>query len=222
MKKLPPGDANIFTDYIIPAVLPLASDPNPTTRATVAKCIARLAETAQLFLELFEDIKNNPQLDLDTDTNIYHMSYDASLKELHDLFQEIILILLTDKSAYVKRSLLPEISGLCLFFGRQRANEALISHLVTYFNDPDWVLRSEFCDAVVGISTFIGPHSFNEFLLPLLVMALTGSKFLHRSSGVCGGKSFKRACHPCRAWFDSTNQTKRISKANGPTSHPSK
>ena len=173
VEKLPPGDVNICTDYIIPAIGPLASDPNTLVRGTLAKCIARLAETSLLFLELFEDLKNDPALDLDMETNIYHMTYDASLKELHDLFQEIILILLTDNNASVKKNLLPDITRLCIFFGRPRASEALVSHLITYFNDADWTLRSDFCESIVGISTFIGPQGFNEFLLPLLIMALT-------------------------------------------------
>jgi phosphoinositide-3-kinase regulatory subunit 4 len=63
---------------------------------------------------------------------------------------------------------------LCIFFGKQKANDFLLSHIITYLNDPDWSLRAAFCEAIVGIGTFVGQQSLEQFILPLLNMALTG------------------------------------------------
>ena len=220
METLPPGDVNIFTDYLIPAISPLAADQSPILRIMLSRCIARLAESSLLFLELFEELKNDPALELDMETNIYHMTYDASLKELQDHFQEILSVLLTDTNVTVKKGLLPDISRLCIFFGRPRASEALVSHLITYFNDSDWTLRSDFCDSIVGISTFIGPHGFNEFLLPLLIMSLTGINWLNRPPRIRCRKGVEFLGYTYRAWNDKSHQIKRARKVDRSLANP--
>lgn len=55
--------------------------------------------------------------------------------------QEQIATLLIDPESAVKRALLINITCLCLFFGRQKANDVLLSHMITYLNDKDWMLR---------------------------------------------------------------------------------
>jgi phosphoinositide-3-kinase regulatory subunit 4 len=55
--------------------------------------------------------------------------------------QELVLALMSDPESIVKRAIVPAMPELCLFFGRQRANDALLSHLITYLNDRDWQLR---------------------------------------------------------------------------------
>jgi len=69
------------------------------------------------------------------------MTYDQSLLELQDLIQEEVTTLLIDSQAIVKKTLLQEIPRLCIFFGRRKANDVLLSHMITYLNDPDWTVR---------------------------------------------------------------------------------
>lgn len=43
------------------------------------------------------------------------------------------------------------ITRLCVFFGRQKANDVLLSHMITFLNDKnDWHLRGAFFDSIVG------------------------------------------------------------------------
>jgi phosphoinositide-3-kinase regulatory subunit 4 len=151
----------------------MSNDKSSMVRATLAKCIPLLAESSLLFLELFEALRDSPTFDVDH-SNLYHMNYDLGLKALQDGFQDILLVLLTDPSSGVKKSLLMNTSRLCIFLGRQKSCDFLISHLITFLNDSEWTLRSSFCESVVGIGTFIGAQGLEQFILPLLIMALTG------------------------------------------------
>ncbi len=56
-------------------------------------------------------------------------------------FRNTYLALLMDPSSIVKRAVLHDISFLCIFLGRQRTNDVLLSHMITYLNDRDWLLR---------------------------------------------------------------------------------
>jgi phosphoinositide-3-kinase regulatory subunit 4 len=57
------------------------------------------------------------------------------------VIQEQATILLIDPESSVKRALLTDITSLCVFFGRQKANDVLLSHMITYLNGKDWMLR---------------------------------------------------------------------------------
>ncbi len=100
------------------------------------------------------------------------------MKDLQDLLQEEVVALLTDSESAVKIALLKEMPRLCIFFGKQKANDLLISHIITYLNDLDWKLRSAFCEAIVGVGTFAGTLTLEQFILPLLVMAITDGEEL--------------------------------------------
>jgi phosphoinositide-3-kinase regulatory subunit 4 len=58
------------------------------------------------------------------------------------LIQEIVADVLIDSDSSVKRALLHSMTRLCIFFGRQKASDFLLSHMITYLNDHDWQLRS--------------------------------------------------------------------------------
>lgn len=163
----------MFPDYILPGLKSFSTDPCEYIRATYAQCISKIAENALLFLELSQLVKTDSLIDVEGDANRYYLSYDANLKDLQEIIQEDVIALLTDPSPSVKRSLLSEMPRLCIFFGKQKANDFLISHIITYLNDFDWSLRSSFCEAIIGIGTFAGTVALEQFILPLLVMALS-------------------------------------------------
>jgi hypothetical protein len=81
---------------------------------------------------------------------------------------------LIDRDTAVKRALLTEISRLAKFFGKQRSNDLLLSHLITYFNDSDWMLRAAFLDSVLGVARYVGAQSLKMFILPILRQAIAG------------------------------------------------
>ena len=55
-----------------------------------------------------------------------------------------------------------------MFFGRQKANDVLLSHMITFLNDKqDWHLRGTFFDSIVGVASYVGWQSL-AMLKPLL------------------------------------------------------
>lgn len=85
---------------------------------------------------------------------------------------------LVDKSSVVKRAILRNTSSLCIFLGRQKANDLLLSHMLTYLNDRDWMLRYAFFQSIVDVAVCVGGRSLDEYILPLMVQALSGKAHL--------------------------------------------
>eukprot|EP00842_Homolaphlyctis_polyrhiza_P006602 jgi/Hompol1/6943/HPOL_000975-RA len=176
VKSLTPSDANIFPEYLLPSLRRFATDSNVLARAAYAQCISTIAEIALQFLELAQILKAENTTDLDMDTSLFQISYDTNLRDLQETIQEDVVALLIDSESIVKRSLLYEMPSLCIFFGRQKANDILLSHMITYLNDQDASLRSAFCETIVGVGTFVGMRSLEEYILPLMIQALTDSE----------------------------------------------
>ena len=105
----------------------------------------------------------------------FELPYDAALQDLQNALQEQLAALLVDPSSVVKRALLHDISALCIFLGRQRTNDVLLSHMITYLNDRDWLLRHAFFDAIVDVAACAGGRSLEEYILPLMIQALSGA-----------------------------------------------
>ncbi|GES86228.1 ARM repeat-containing protein [Rhizophagus clarus] len=176
VETITPSNATIFPEYIMPNLRKFANDPEIFVRMTYAQCIASLAETALRFLELTQSFKSEA---LNNDTDIddsYETTYDATLHELHSIIQEQVSTLLTDSESAVKRALLHNITSLCIFFGKQKANDELLSHMITYLNDRDWMLRSAFFESIIGVGTFVGGRSLEEYILPLMIQSLSDSE----------------------------------------------
>ncbi len=102
------------------------------------------------------------------------VSYDASMLDLQSAIQDQLSALLVDPSPVVKRAMLHNISALCIFLGRQRTNDVLLSHMITYLNDRDWLLRFAFFDCIVDVAACAGGRSLEEYILPLMIQALSG------------------------------------------------
>ncbi|CAO3700820.1 unnamed protein product [Rhizopus microsporus] len=175
VESISPINARIFPEYILPSLRSFTTDPDALVRSTYASCIALLAETALRFLEMTQFLKtDNIYLsDLESEDLDFESSYDSHLQELQSVIQEQTTLLLIDKSSSVKRALLTNITSLCVFFGRQKANDVLLSHMITYLNDKDWMLRSAFFESIKGVGTFVGARSLEEYILPLMIQALT-------------------------------------------------
>lgn len=103
----------------------------------------------------------------------YQHSFDVAKLELLEHFEAHTKALLTDSDASVRRAFLGSVSSLCVFFGSSKANDVILSHLNTYLNDKDWILKCAFFQTIVGVATFVGGTSLEEFILPLMIQALT-------------------------------------------------
>lgn len=86
--------------------------------------------------------------------------------------------MLTDNDSMVKVAILGNILPLCRFFGRERTNDIILSHLITYLNDRDPALRLALIQNISGISILLGPITFEQYILPLLVQTLIDSEEL--------------------------------------------
>lgn len=102
-------------------------------------------------------------------------NYDTGKQELQSQVQEHITPLLTDPSTVVKRALLIDVGALCNFFGRPKANDAVLAHLVTYLNTHDWLLRKAWNEHALEVARCVGPRSLEEYILPLLTLSLSGA-----------------------------------------------
>ena len=177
VKSITSSDANIFPEFILPNLKHFTADSNVLVRAAYAQCIPVLAEVALHFLELAQLLKSESQAnEKDMDPSLFQMTYDSNMRDLQDTIQEDVVSLLIDADPLVKRSLLTEIPRLCIFFGRQKTNDIILSHIITYLNDVDWLLRVAFCEAIVSVGMFVGMRGLEEYILPLMVQALTDSE----------------------------------------------
>lgn len=88
--------------------------------------------------------------------------------------QDHVAPLLSDPDPAVKRALLVEIGDLCTFFGRLKANDAVLAHLVTYLNTRDWLLRKSWNQSAVNVAACVGSSSLEEYILPLISLSLAG------------------------------------------------
>jgi phosphoinositide-3-kinase regulatory subunit 4 len=104
------------------------------------------------------------------------------LQDIQSVVEEQATTLLVDPSSHVKRAMLSSVADLCLFFGRQKSNETVLSHIMTYLNDKDWMLRLAFFDGIVGVGAFIGIRAIEEYVLPLMLQALAGMSSLEFGS----------------------------------------
>jgi phosphoinositide-3-kinase regulatory subunit 4 len=107
-------------------------------------------------------------------SGVVEPDYDSMLIEIQAVVEEQATTLLVDPSSQVKRAFIASIADLCLFFGRQKSNETVLSHIMTYLNDRDWLLRLAFFDGIVDVGAFIGIRAVEEYVLPLMLQALAG------------------------------------------------
>ncbi|XP_034112956.1 phosphoinositide 3-kinase regulatory subunit 4 [Drosophila albomicans] len=160
VKDIPRSDANVFPEYILPYITDLASDSSAViVRVAFARNIAALAKSAVYFLE--ETQRNAPN-DMPTPR------YEAELNALHDIVRQAVLSLLTDTQPIVKQTLMESgICDLCAFFGKEKANDVILSHIMTFLNDEDKNLRGAFYDNIAGVAGYVGWQA-SDILVPLL------------------------------------------------------
>ncbi|XP_044311713.1 phosphoinositide 3-kinase regulatory subunit 4 isoform X2 [Varanus komodoensis] len=181
VKEVPRNDINIYPEYILPGIAHLAQDEATIVRLAYAENIALLAETALRFLELVQlknlNMENEPNSEEADDAMHPSENYDTELQALHEMVQQKVVTLLSDPENIVKQTLMENgITRLCVFFGRQKANDVLLSHMITFLNDKnDWHLRGAFFDSIVGVAAYVGWQS-SSILKPLLQQGLSDAE----------------------------------------------
>lgn len=181
-----PVNAYAFPEYIFPRLQPFIPGPNsnPSTvvRAAYASCIASLAQSSLRVLDMVQALRSDVRLQTLVPAGTeagwsedasYRNLYDVARVDLMEFFEVHAKALLTDPDISVRRAFLGSVSSLCVFFGNPKANEVILSHLNTYLNDRDWILKCAFFEAVVGVAAYVGSTSLEEFILPLMVQSMT-------------------------------------------------
>ncbi|KAI4252569.1 MAG: hypothetical protein LQ352_004231 [Teloschistes flavicans] len=180
-----PVNANVFTEYIRPRLQNIVeqspSARKPLLRGTYASCLATLAHTSSRILDLVQALRADgsiPTIDPEIEDGVpasagYQNLFDVVKLDLIVYFENHAKALLTDSDASVRRAFLSSVSSLCVFFGTPRASDVVLSHLNTYLNDHDWILKCAFFQTVVGVATFVGGTGLEDFILPVMVQALT-------------------------------------------------
>ncbi|WVF66213.1 hypothetical protein IAT40_000953 [Kwoniella sp. CBS 6097] len=172
INSITPQNATFIPEYLLPQMRHLSLDNDIFVRATYARGLVRVADTAVKMLEMSQATKGvNPGLTPES-SGIIEPDYDAMLQEIQAVVEEQATILLVDAHPPVKRSMLASISDLCLFFGRQKSVDTVLSHIMTYLNDSDWMLRLAFFDGIVDVGAFIGVKAIEEYVLPLSLQSL--------------------------------------------------
>ena len=184
VKVISPVNSHVFQEYIVDRMAPFLDNqktkPSPIVRATYAACIGSLASTASRFLDMVATLRADGSLptvdpeaeELDQQPAAYGL-YDNARAELIETFEKHTKSLITDADPSVRQAFLGSVPDLCMFFGTTDANDIILSHLNTYLNGRDWELKCAFFETGVGVATFLGGVSLEEFILPLMVQALT-------------------------------------------------
>ena len=184
VKYVPRAEVNTFPEYILPALLPLCQDYSVRVRSALARRLADIAELAVRFLDLValgcgssssgEEATTLAPLPA---TAVDICSYDTEVAALHDMLSQAVTLLLEDQVNAVKQVLVHYgAARLAVFFGRQRANDVLLSHMITFLNDKtDAQLRHAFFDNIAGVAAFVG-WQCSPILKPLLQQGLADSE----------------------------------------------
>lgn len=173
-----PVNVLLFSEYIIPRLSNLLSNAPPYLRMVFASCLPYLAQTSLRFHDMATILKTTvleTSIDPETENEGFNTAgmFDVSKESLISDFETFAISMLTDPEANVKVALLRNILPLCSFFGKEKTNDLILSHLITYLNDKSSFLRISFVEAVVGLSIYVGTTSLEHYILPLLVQTLT-------------------------------------------------
>lgn len=160
-----PGNTGLFSEYILPHLRRMTQDSNASVRTVYAAHLTRLFESAIRFLQM-------EQAPSASDATASVRGYDEQMENLRLMAQEQTLLLLTDPASCVRRALLGDFGLLCTLLGAERLENSVLSHLLTYFNDPDWELRAAFFHAIEALVPVLGPKALGRYVHPLLVQAL--------------------------------------------------
>ncbi|XP_065349993.1 phosphoinositide 3-kinase regulatory subunit 4 [Cloeon dipterum] len=168
VSQVPCSDANVFPEYILPNLANIYQDKSVLVRAAYASKVSELAEIALRFLE---QSQLHPVVNMAEGNR---PSYETELNTLTEMIQHTVERLLKDPDNLVRQTLLENgITRLCVFFGKQRAHDILLSHMVTFLNErEDKHLRGAFFDSIVGVASYVGWHG-TIALLPLLQQGLS-------------------------------------------------
>ncbi|CAO1621742.1 unnamed protein product [Jaminaea pallidilutea] len=176
-----PANESVCPEYVFPNIRRLGSDPSTMVRRTYSACFADLLSAAERFIQQCQALRASGALAADQDgikdfldsPAFEESTFDGQMTDLRAFASEQTTALLTDTATDVKRVFLANIRPICRLFGVNKTNDVLLSHMITYLNDRDWLLRDAFFQAIVDVALIGGPGSIEEYIAPLLLQALS-------------------------------------------------
>ena len=96
------------------------------------------------------------------------------LRSCREPIQQLVIHLLSSTEHEIKKTLLlHSLPQLCIFFGQPRANDIILSHMITFLNDKkDWEMRAAFFQHIPSVAAFVG-LSCLSMIYPLIYMGLS-------------------------------------------------
>ncbi|CAR23695.1 ubiquitin-binding serine/threonine protein kinase VPS15 [Lachancea thermotolerans CBS 6340] len=166
---------NIFVEYLIPRLKKLISSSKHSeyVRMVLAENIGNLARSAVRF----QDISYASYFEEEHDVQGLEILQKMKMRLIHG-FEEITIAFLTDNQSSVKIALLSDILPLCDLFVREKTNDVILSHLITYLNDKNSSLRIKLIQVITGVAVLLGPITLEQYILPLLIQTATDSEEL--------------------------------------------
>eukprot|EP00127_Corallochytrium_limacisporum_P003996 Clim_evm45s156 gene=Clim_evmTU45s156 len=179
------GNRSIFPEYIFPVVFQLARDPSKYVRLAYARRVGFIALEAKRFLEQAKPDPTGPQTSSIDIMDAFSLPYDSELRTLREMMQESVVQLLTNDEIGVRLAVInTALHELCLFFETRRSNDVILAHLITYVNDPDWVLRMAFWNCIKDVAIYIGGTAIEQYVGPLIEKGLTDPEEFVIDSGL--------------------------------------
>lgn len=152
--------------------------PGSYVRMVFACCLPHIAMASKKLFELSMLLKNKVGTyhDPDIDSIIFNSKDgdESEYDEIVESFEHLTIQILTDSDVYVRIALMKNIQPLCSFFGKDKTNDVILSHLITYLNDKNPQIKLAFVSSIVPLSIFVGVTSLEQYILPLLVQAMYG------------------------------------------------
>ncbi|GMM30983.1 ubiquitin-binding serine/threonine protein kinase [Martiniozyma asiatica (nom. inval.)] len=146
-------------------------------RMVFASCLPYLAMAAKKFYHISQLLKNQlPTFhDPDFDGTLSFTSndqFDFDFCDVEDQFEQLTIQILTDTDSSIRIAVMKNILPLCSFFGKDKSNDVILSHLITYLNDKNPQIKLVFVKCIIPLSIFVGPTSLELYIMPLLMQTL--------------------------------------------------
>lgn len=177
-------NSHVLPEYILPRLTSVFKRSGVLTRIAIAACLSSLADSAVRFIDMSEAIKSttgtigvgamddNNTLDDEMLMSQAQDTYDGQRQEVATILEELVRLVVTDADNEVRRTILLNASGLCFSLGRQKTNDVVLSHAITYLNDRDARLRLNLFDSVAGLAPYVGAVSLEQYVVPLMMQSL--------------------------------------------------
>ncbi|KAK9806003.1 hypothetical protein WJX73_003643 [Symbiochloris irregularis] len=172
VRSLPPSDAKIFNEYILPSLSLVSNDPEGCVRVEYASIIVPLAKTAHAFLMRLQHAASLAASSTTSGPPVAR--YDEETRQLQAAVRSVVTDLVAGSQATpdTKRALLPHVEDLAQFLGSRASNDFLLPTMIAFLNDRSWQLRAGFFAHIPCMASCAGLAGLEAFLLPCLEQAL--------------------------------------------------